>query len=83
MYVLAIFDGHRSYTNGDNNYSMDILEKAELTASIRHIARFLKLGIPICNSKITDTADRKKQQQEHRPLESIFANAKMLTRCLV
>ena len=38
---------------------MDTLEKAELTASIRHIARLLKLGIPTYNSKVPDTAARK------------------------
>ena len=38
---------------------MDTLEKAELTASICHIARFLKSGIPIYNSDVSDTAGRK------------------------
>ena len=36
---------------------MDTLEKAKLTASIRHIARFLKSGIPIYNSEVPDTSD--------------------------
>ena len=35
---------------------MDTLKKAELTASTRHIARFLKLGIPIYNPQFPDTA---------------------------
>ena len=44
--MLAIFGDHRSYRNGDmnsyiNSY-LNILEKSELTASICHIARFLK-----------------------------------------
>ena len=46
MYLFFKFGGHRSYKTGDansyiNSY-MDILEKSELTVSIRHIARFLK-----------------------------------------
>ena len=50
MYMLAKFSVHRSYRNGNinsciNSY-MDNVEKAELTASIRHIVRFLKSGIP-------------------------------------
>ena len=32
---------------------MDTFENAELTASIRHIARFLKSGIPIYNFKLS------------------------------
>ena len=35
------------------------LKKAKLTGSIRHIIRILKSGIPIYNSKVPDTADRK------------------------
>ena len=35
---------------------MDTFEKAELIASIRHIAIFLKFGIPIYNSEASDTA---------------------------
>ena len=38
---------------------MDILEKAELAASIRHIARLLKSVIPIYISEVLDTAGRK------------------------
>ena len=33
---------------------MDILEKAKLTALSRYTARFLKLGIPIYNSRVPD-----------------------------
>ena len=51
------------YRNGDiNSYiisHMNILEKAELTASICHIYIFLKSGIPIYNFEIPDTAGRK------------------------
>ena len=58
--LLANFGGHKSYRNGAisshiNSY-IDALEKVELTASIRHIARFLKSGIPIYNSRVPDTA---------------------------
>ena len=35
------------------------LGKAELTASIPHIVRFLKLGIQIYNSEVSDAAGRK------------------------
>ena len=63
MYLLAKFGDHRSYGNGDiNSYIksyIDTWEKAELTASIRQIARFLKSGIPIYNSEVPDTAGRK------------------------
>ena len=41
---------------------MDILEKAELTASILYIARFLKSGIPIYNSEVPDKAGRKTKE---------------------
>ena len=37
---------------------MDSLEQAGPTASIRHIGRFLKSGVPIFNSEVPDTADR-------------------------
>ena len=53
---------------------MDTLEKAELTASIRHITIFLKLGIPIYNSKAPDTASRKTRRR-------IQAVAKRYTFC--
>ena len=49
---------------------MDTLEKAEFTPSIRHIVIFLKSGIPIYNSEISDMAGRKeeeeKEKEEHR-----------------
>ena len=38
---------------------MDTLGKAEPTASMCHVARFLKPGIPIHNSEVLDTAGRK------------------------
>ena len=45
---------------------MDTLEKAELTASIRHIAISLKSRIPIYNSKVPDTAGRKTRRRRRR-----------------
>ena len=46
---------------------MDTLKKAELTASIQHIARFLKSGIPIYNSEVPDTPGRKKKRRRRKP----------------
>ena len=39
-------------------------EKAELTASIRHIERFLKSEIPIYNSQVPDTAATKTRRTQ-------------------
>ena len=54
-----------------NSY-MDILEKAELAASIRHIARLLKSVIPIYISEVLDTAGRKtrKRRTKKKNLQS-------------
>ena len=46
-----------------NSY-MDTMEKAALDASICHIARFLKSGIPIYNSKVPDRAGRKNKRKK-------------------
>ena len=87
MYLLVKIGGHRSYRNGDikcyiTSY-MNTLEKAELaTTSIHHIAKFLKSGIPIYNSKIPDTAGRKTKRGRRRKTQGIakfyalHANAK-------
>ena len=69
MYLLAKSGGHRCYRNGDinsyiNSY-MDILGKAELTASIRHIARFLKSGIPIYNSEVPGRQKSEKEKEKN------------------
>ena len=45
---------------------MNTLEKAKLTASIRHIARFLKSGILIYNSEVSDTANSKTRKRGRR-----------------
>ena len=59
MYLLAKLGDHRSYRNRNiNSYTssyMATLERAELTAFIRHIAIFLKSRIPIYNSEVPDT----------------------------
>ena len=57
---------------------MDTLGKTELTASIRHIAIFLKLGIPIYNSEDPERLAKKleegeeeeeeEEEEEHRQL---------------
>ena len=75
MYLLAKFGGHRSSGNGDINYYnnsyMDTLGKAELTAWIRHIARFLTSGIPNYNSEVLDTAYRKTRRRKQRRIQAI------------
>ena len=43
---------------------MHALEKAELNASIRPVARFLKSGIPIYNFEVPDTVGRKTRTQK-------------------
>ena len=63
MYLPAKFGSHRSHGNGDKNYDMYTLEKAELTASIRDIERFLESGLPIYNSEVPDTAGRKTRRR--------------------
>ena len=83
MDLLATFNGHRSYRNGDissciNSYT-NILEKAELTTSIHNTARFLKSGIPIYNSEVPDTAGRKTTRRITQAIEKrlvFHANAK-------
>ena len=84
--LLAKFGSHRSYGNGDiNSYissHMSTLEKDEFTASIRHIERFLKSGIPIYNSKVPDAAGRKtiKRWRRRRTAQAkryaFYANAR-------
>ena len=40
-------------------------EKNELTVSVCHIERFLKLGIPIYNSKVLNMAGRKNRKKKN------------------
>ena len=68
MYLLTKYGGHRSDRNEDvssyiNSY-MNILEKAELTTPIRHIARFLKSGIPIYNFEVPEYGCQKNKKKE-------------------
>ena len=54
-----------------------------LTASIRHIARFLKSGIPIYITKIPDTAGRKTTRRRTQAIAKRFvshANAMKILR---
>ena len=75
MYLPAKFGGHKSYGSGDIDYYisyyMDTLEKVELTASINHIAKFLKLEIPIWNSEVP-AENREEGEEEERQLQSII-----------
>ena len=52
---------------------MNALEKAELAASIHHIVRFLKSGIPIYNSEVPDTADRETRRRRTQANANCFA----------
>ena len=59
---------------------MDTFKKAELAVSIRHIARFLKPGIPIYNSEVPDTDGKKTRKRTTQTIAKRFAfdaNAKM------
>ena len=60
---------------------MDILEKAKLTASVRHIAIFLKSELPIYNSEVPDTTYRKTRRRTLAiaKLFASHANAKKTT----
>ena len=51
---------------------MDTLEKADLTALIRHIQRFLKSEIPIYNSEVPGMAGKKREEEEQRQLQSVM-----------
>ena len=59
---------------------MDTLEKAELTASIRHIARFLKSGIPIYDSEVPDNAGRKGRRRRTQAITKRFPFQKVFKR---
>ena len=78
MYLLAKFGGHKSYQNGDiNSYIssyMNTSEKAKLTASVHHIARYLKPRILI----VLGMAGRKTTQEEHRQLQSVCFTKELL-----
>ena len=77
MYLLVKFGDPRSYRIGHiNSYIksyMDTFVNAELTASICHIARFLKLRIPIYNSEVPDTAGRKTRKGRKKAVAKRFA----------
>ena len=73
MYLLAKFGDRRSYRNGDINSYIITLEKAELTASIRCVAKFSKQGIPIYNSEVQDMAGRKTRKRRTQAIAKRFA----------
>ena len=52
---------------------MDTLVKASPTTSTRHIARFLKSGIPIYNPEVPDTAGRKTGRRRTQAIAKCFA----------
>ena len=76
MYLLAKFDDRRSYKNGDiNSYIKsykNTLQKAELTASIRHIAIFLKPE----NRFTIPTSRIREEEEELRQLQSVMRSCK-------
>ena len=64
---------------------MDTLEKAGLTASIRHIAILLKSEIPIYNSEVPDTAGRKTRRRRTHAIAkryALYANATRRTQAI-
>ena len=73
MYLLAKFGDRRSYRNGDIISYIITLEKAELTASIRCVAKFSKQGIPIYNSEVQDMAGRKTRKRRTQAIAKRFA----------
>ena len=82
MQLLPKSGDHRSHRNGDintcTNSSMATLQKTELNASIGHIAMFVKLGISIFDSEVSDTAGRKAGRRRRR---RIHGNAITRKRC--
>ena len=52
---------------------MDTLERTVVTALIHHIARFLKSGIPIYNSKVPDKVCRKRRRRRTQTIAKCFA----------
>ena len=47
---------------------MNTLEKAELTTSTRHITILLKSGIPMNNSEVPDSADKKNEKKNDKKM---------------
>ena len=74
MYLSAKFGDHRSYRNGVINSYINYYMKTEFTTLIRHIAIFLKSGIPIYNSEVPDTASRNRRRRTQA-----IGNAKKVT----
>ena len=77
--LLFRFIGHKSYGNGDiNSYItyINILEKAELTASIRQTERFSKSGISIFNCEVPGTTGRKNHEKSKGNCKALFVSRK-------
>ena len=62
---------------------MDALEKAELIASIRHIERYLKSGIPIYNTEVPDTVGRKTGRRRRRRIQAIAKRYPFLVNIII
>ena len=73
MYLLAKFDGHRSYGNRNINSYMNSSDKAELTASVRHIERFSKVIISNYNSEVSYTTSRKAKTRRTQAIAKRYA----------
>ena len=74
MHMLAKFGDHRLNRNGDINSYMDTLEKPELTASICHIAIFIKSETRIYNSYVSDRQAeiREEEKEEHSQMQNVM-----------
>ena len=79
MYLLAKFNCHRPYGNGDINFyinfSMITSSEAELTSSARDIERFSISGIPIYNVEIPGMACRNTRRKTQAKYHAFHANA--------
>ena len=63
---------------------MNTLEKDEFSASVRHIERFSKSGIPIYNSKVPDMACRRTRRMRRRKTgncKALHTNAVIMDIC--
>ena len=74
MYLLVKFGafGNGDINSNTNSY-MNTMKKVELTASVHHIERFSKSGIPIYNSK-TRLAEKPEEEGEEEHYIDAFIN---------
>ena len=75
MYLLVKFGafGNGDINSNTNSY-MNTIKKVELTASVHHIERFSKSGIPIYNSR-TRLAEKPEEEGEEEHYVDAFNNA--------